>query len=93
MPAFNPYERNNVWDVGQIHLRDGSWIELIRDRGDQDDERGAKTEASQGEGGGGRHEEVCPAHLGQDGQHWGDTQEAEPNDGHQAAVSDNKDIL
>ena len=82
-----------MWDVIEIHLRDWSWIELVRDCGDQDDERGAQREAGQGEGGGGRHEEAGPAHLGQDGQHWGDTQQAEPDDGHQATVSDNKDIF
>ena len=75
-----------------IYLRDGSWVELIRDCGHQDDQWGAQTEAGQGEGGGGRHEEVSPGELGQDGEGGGEAEQAEANDGHQAAISDNRDI-
>ena len=76
-----------------IDLRDGGWIELIRDCGHQDDERGAEAETRQGEGGGGRHEEVSPGERGQHCEERGDTQQAEPNDGHQATISGNKEIL
>ena len=75
-----------------IDLRDGGWIELIRDCGHQDDERGAEAETRQGEGGGGRHEEVSPGERGQHCEERGDTQQAEPNDGHQATISGNKEI-
>ena len=74
-----------------IYLRDGSWVELIRDCGHQDDQWGAQTEAGQGEGGGGRHEEVSPGELGQDGQGGGEAQQAEADEGHQAAISDNRE--
>ena len=52
-----------------LYLRDGGGVELVRDGGDEDDQRGAEAEAGQGEGGGGRHEEVRPGQLGQDCQH------------------------
>ena len=50
---------------------DVGWVKLVRDSGDEHDERGGEREAGQGEGSAGRHVEVggggAPGQQGQQG--------------------------